>query len=204
MNGSNSCYGGSAFDIYLAENTGYKYSVAFSVLSNEYCEMFRVDHQTKTISTLTKSGCCLHQFSTFTVENNVPQPLKVVEENYKSSFLAMMEVTETDYSGEKETVKTNFFLPYDFDGKRMVLSFKIDTSDKEIRFYEEENLLYYALLKSGDVMEFCFPQEYYHEATQKTMYGEFTLDKNANSLTCNNKDAQYEIYATKSETKNGK
>ncbi|MFT4094322.1 MAG: hypothetical protein QM640_11850, partial [Niabella sp.] len=150
MNGNNSCYSGPSFDIYLAENSGFKYSDAFSVLSNEYCGMFQVDGEKKTISTMTKSGCCWHQYSTFTVVNNEPKPLKVVEEGYKSSPPAMVDVVETDYSGGKETVKTELFLPYDFDTAKMVLSFNIAKSGKKVLLYQEENLLFYVLLKSTD------------------------------------------------------
>src|SRR5690606_26758494 len=73
MNGNNSCYGGPSFDIYLAQNSSFEYSESFSELSNDYCGMFQINPETKTISTMTKSGCCWHQYSEFKVVNNEPK-----------------------------------------------------------------------------------------------------------------------------------
>src|SRR5690606_16595219 len=68
MNGYFSCYSGPNFDIFLVDkNRKITYSEAFSELSCLYCGMFQVDEETKSMHTMTKSGCCWHQFSEFKI-----------------------------------------------------------------------------------------------------------------------------------------
>src|SRR5690606_17578389 len=96
MNGYYSCYGGPSFDIYLTHKKSFQYSESFSVLSNEYCGMFQTEPETKTIHTMTKSGCCWHQFSEFKVENNKPFPIRIEERSLLANN-GFHEITETIY-----------------------------------------------------------------------------------------------------------
>jgi hypothetical protein len=80
MDGYNSCYNGPSFEIYLATKNGFKYSEDFTRLAQEYCGMFEVDYDKKQIFTMTKSGCCWHEYSTFTVENNRLVVIEIREE----------------------------------------------------------------------------------------------------------------------------
>jgi hypothetical protein len=51
-------------------------------LTKDYCGFFEVNEQEKKISTMTKSGCCWHQYSDFIVKNNNPKKVRVVTEEY--------------------------------------------------------------------------------------------------------------------------
>lgn len=66
--GQNSCYHTPSYKIYLARSSGFSFSSGFTQLAQNYCGMFDIDYANKEIHTMTKSGCCWHQFSTFIVE----------------------------------------------------------------------------------------------------------------------------------------
>ncbi len=197
MNGNNSCYSGPSFDIYLAKKAAFEYSEAFSRLASEYCGMFQVHPETKTISTMTKSGCCWHQYSTFKIVNNNPVPVKIVEEAYVSNYSPdMVEVTETSYPGGKERVKTRLFLPYDFNESKAALVFTLSQSRKKVLLFEEEGVLFYVLLKPAESVEFSFPQAIYDETTGSASFDTFTFRSSPKSLVFSNKQARYELYET--------
>lgn len=80
MDGQNSCYHGPSFQIYLETGKGLLHSEGFTRLAQEYCGIFSVNEDEKTISTITKSGCCWHEFSEFKVEDNIPVATKIYEE----------------------------------------------------------------------------------------------------------------------------
>ncbi len=54
MDGQFSCYHGPSFQVYLEINNELKHSPEFTRLAHEYCGMFGVDYDTKTIITMTK------------------------------------------------------------------------------------------------------------------------------------------------------
>jgi len=91
--GNYSCYGGPSFEIYLADKNGFTYNESFTELGSNYCGMFTVDDEKKQLQTMTKSGCCWHQFSTYVVENNQAIPIEIIEESYSGIF--------ADYSVQK-------------------------------------------------------------------------------------------------------
>jgi hypothetical protein len=76
-NGHNSCYGGPSFAIHLATGGGFVHSPAFSRLAQDYCGMFDIDHASKRIRTMQKSGCCWHEYTTFAVASGRPFPVEV-------------------------------------------------------------------------------------------------------------------------------
>ena len=84
--GNYSCYGGPSFEIYLADKNGFTYNESFTELGSNYCGMFTVDDEKKQLQTMTKSGCCWHQFSTYVVENNQVVPIEIIEESYSGIF----------------------------------------------------------------------------------------------------------------------
>jgi len=82
-----SCYGGPSYAIYLAKGKGFVYNESFSELGQNYCGMFQVDVDKKQLHTMTKSGCCWHEFATYEVHNNTVVPVEVVEEQYSGMFV---------------------------------------------------------------------------------------------------------------------
>src|SRR5690606_17055660 len=170
MNGYGSCYGGPSFDIYLAVENGFEYSEAFSVLSNEYCGMFDVDNETQTIHTMTKSGCCWHQFSEFKVIDNEPKPVKITERSYLS-YNNFIEVTEITYNNGKEKSTTNLYFPFEEMMSQIIVYFELEKSEKSVEFY--------------------FPQPDGNETEW-----DFNYHQNEETLTFSNEEAQYRIYET--------
>lgn len=79
MDGYFSCYHGPSFKIYIYQDNQFKFNEAFTDLAQNYCGMFMTDTLSKTIHTMTKSGCCWHQYSTFKVKDYQPYPIKVLE-----------------------------------------------------------------------------------------------------------------------------
>lgn len=193
MNGYNSCYGGPSFDIYLAHNNSFVFSEGFSVLSNEYCGMFQVDYDRKIISTMTKSGCCWHEFSEFKVVNNEPSTLKVVVRDASGGMQPfLLKVTTSEWVGDKKTFKELLLPPY--EGLDIVYSFELDKSKRKVILFMEHDVLYYALQLPDESIEFYYPQPYYDEEKKETVYGRFTFSEKNGMLIFRNKDATYEIY----------
>lgn len=79
--GYNSCYHGPSYEIYLKKGDTLLYSPEFTKLTQEYCGMFDLNYETKTIHTMVKSGCCWHEYSTFKVINNIPKLISILEHN---------------------------------------------------------------------------------------------------------------------------
>lgn len=146
---------------------------------------------------MTKSGCCWHQYSTFKVVNNKPVPVKIVEEAYVSNYSPdMVAVTEISYTGGKGRMKTRLFLPYDFDDNKAVLVFMLSQSRKKVLLFEEEDILFYVLLKPDESMEFSFPQAVYDETTGSASFNTFTFRSPQKALVFSNKQVRYELYET--------
>ena len=82
QDGMFSCYHGPSYQIYLMTNGHFAHSEEFSRLSQEYCGMFQVDHDKRTISTMSKSGYTWRQHSTFVVENDIPVIIRIREFNF--------------------------------------------------------------------------------------------------------------------------
>src|SRR6185436_16339027 len=80
MDGQNSCYGGPSFQIFLRQGSGFVRSKAFTKLAQEFCGMFSVDPVAQRIATMTKSGCCWHEFNVYTVVNHEPRLLETTVE----------------------------------------------------------------------------------------------------------------------------
>jgi hypothetical protein len=73
MDGQKSCYHGPSFRVYLASKGTFIYDENFTRLAQQYCGMFNVDYEKKEINTMTKSGCCWHEYSDYKIINNIPQ-----------------------------------------------------------------------------------------------------------------------------------
>lgn len=73
MDGQFGCYHTPSFRVYLASEGSFLFNEDFTQLAQANCGMFDVDPSKKTISTMTKSGCCWHQYSVYKVENNIPK-----------------------------------------------------------------------------------------------------------------------------------
>ncbi len=190
MDGQNSCYHGPSFQIYLATSQGFKHSPAFTRLAQEYCGMFDVDDDTKTISTMTKSGCCWHQYNEFIVENNQPKVIKITENDDTHSPLST--VTQETWDGTKMVKSTRTTVDLEAEEVKTILSFHIDKTGKDVVLFSiNDTFLNYAVLKKDGSVEFSYP------ADPLSQEPDFTFNRTENTLTFKNKNAFYQLYSNR-------
>jgi hypothetical protein len=193
MNGFQSCYGGPSFDIYLWIKDAFKFSDSFSELSNNYCGMFQVNTNRKRITTMTKSGCCWHQYSEFIVKDNTPVPVKVVEESVMSNRTpSFVEVITKEWIGGKEKQKVKMYMPY--DEVDTIFSFKLKKNNKMVCVFSLDTVLYYSLLRQDGSIEFYYPQLYFDEKKDQMVIHPIHYSPQKTTLGFQNKDVYYEVY----------
>lgn len=183
--GQNSCYHGPSFKIYLATGKGFLYNKEFTRLAQEYCGMFNIDTKAKRIYTMTKSGCCWHEFSEFIVVKNKPKAIKIVIDEQDMPFAIYTEEIWNGKSMVKKSVKT---IDTEQEGIEVILSFKIPKSDKQIILYNiNDRMLYYALVQKDSTVEFSYPIEAVYQSP------DFQFDSTANNfgLTFKNTDGLF-------------
>jgi hypothetical protein len=191
MDGQNSCYGGPSFQIYLAGKGKNKFVLNpdFTRLAQDYCGMFDVDAEKKTISTMVKSGCCWHEFSEFIVIGNKPRAIKIVEEELGG--LPFVKTTTQTWKGNKMVKTTSRTADFKDSGDVAVLmSFKTANNSEVVLFIYGEELQYAFVDKTGNV-EFTYP----HDAGSEQEISPFTLDAKGKQLTLSftNKGVTYKI-----------
>lgn len=148
MDGQNSCYHGPSFQIFLATDSGFKASPEFTLLAQEYCGMFQVDADQRRLSTMTKDGCCWHQFNTYDVLGNKPHLLESVEEGWLSSEYANYRQSRVSRG---KAVSVRYFLEDGSPDRPAVLAFNLQgTPGKRVVLLISGNKLDYALLAGAD------------------------------------------------------
>lgn len=197
MDGKNSCYGGASFQIYLAGKgkSQFVLNPDFTRLAQEYCGMFDVNTEKKTISTMTKSGCCWHEFSEFIVVGNKPRAIKIVEEELGG--LPFVKTTTQTWNGNKMVKTTSRTANFKESGDVTVLmSFKTTNNSEVVLFIYGEELQYAFVDKTGNV-DFTYP----HDAGTEQENLPFMLDAKEKQLTLSftNKGVTYKIDETENE-----
>jgi uncharacterized protein YecE (DUF72 family) len=189
MDGQNSCYHGPSFQVWLAQGAGFKHSEAFTRLAQEYCGMFTVNKQDKVLETMTKSGCCWHQFSRFKVENGQLKTISVVESSLSNTEPYFEEESQQTWVNGKEEQTLKQFLGEKID---TVLAFTVAKNGKQVVvFHVGGDFLFYVLLKKDGSVEFVYPEVAYDEKLQENVGGEMSFGNG--KLVFNNDDAVYEI-----------
>ncbi|ERL56752.1 XAC2610-related protein [Psychrobacter aquaticus] len=170
--GSNGCYGGPSYQVYLKKGAKFAHSEAFTELAQGYCGFFGVDEDSQTLSTMTKSGAAWHQFSEYKVIDNKPVAVHIIEEEYNARGL--VSITEKTKVNGKMLIDNYEMLPprngsnegevslsvYRFDlenGKKMVL----DSTDGE-------TLIYMFADKDGKI-ELSYDGQFDYDASKKTL-----------------------------------
>lgn len=194
MNGYYSCYGGPSFDIYLAVDSGFAHSEAFSALSNEYCGLFEVDDEEKLIHAMVKSGCCWHQFSEFKVDGNRPVLTQTVTYDMMGYFQRYT-TTLWDDGGEAVSEETELYWPGD-GGYDVVSTFELASSGKWVLVFVIDDQLFYALALPDDQLEFVFPFSDYEYSEGADSAIHFQYSEQGNELIFSNEEAQYAVYDT--------
>lgn len=195
MDGQNSCYHGPSFQVYLGGKVKGKFTLnqEFTRLSQEYCGMFQVDAKEKKLSTMTKSGCCWHQYSEFIVVNNKPKAVKIVEEDAMGfPFIT----TSTEIWDGKKMIETSVrSIDFAESESKILLSFKTKSGENEIVLFSTEDQLNYIFVNKNGNIDFAYPKD--SEIEEPT----FTLDskQNPTTLTFTNNGVTYKIYETEGE-----
>ncbi|MVT08054.1 XAC2610-related protein [Chitinophaga tropicalis] len=193
MDGQNSCYHGPSYQVYLATAAGFRRSAAFTRLAQEYCGMFQVDEKRKRLNTMTKSGCCWHQFSEFEVVQDKPKPVKITESSMSNTEPYFEEVSEQKWVAGKQETSMSLYLGG--DKIDTVLSFTLTKNGKQVLIFHvgEENL-FYALLKKDQSVEFYYPEVTWSEQQQSNIAGKVRYNAESSTLQFSNEDAKYELY----------
>lgn len=188
--GQNSCYHGPSFQVYLGTNGGFKADDDFTQLAQEYCGMFEVHEKDKTLSTMTKSGCCWHQFSVYKVIGNKPVAIRISELD-QTHFPFTIETLEV-HEGKKVTKTTIRTLDKETGDIKPILSFRLEKNNKEVLLFSYENTLHYCFSDEKGRIEFAYPAD----TEQENPVFKRTGSGGRNSLAFTNKDAQYELIET--------
>lgn len=168
MDGQNSCYHGPSFQIYLATNQGLKHSPSFTKLAQEYCGMFDLDPTSKTIYTMTKSGCCWHQYTAFKVKDNTPYPIKIVEESMHDSAIAWDYVEENLVNGKMVKSTYQILATESIEKDDFVLSFELENK-KKMQIFHTEDVLYYVFSDSEEKIELLYRDDFKYSSTENSL-----------------------------------
>lgn len=173
--GNYSCYGGPSFEIYLADKNGFGYNESFTELGSNYCGMFTVDDEKKQLQTMTKSGCCWHQFSTYVVENNQAVPIEIIEESYSGIF--------ADYSVQKRV-----------NGKMVTSGYQKFAKGNTPEFtmiFENGKRMYLMDIYGGEQLGYVFTNA--EDVVELFIDADFTYRKADQTISFKNKNTIYTI-----------
>ena len=189
--GQNSCYHGPSFQVFLADKNGFTEDAAFTQLAQENCGMFQVDEKTKNLSTMTKSGCCWHQFATYKVIENTPVATRITEvDNMRFPY----ETVTTEIHEGKNVAKTSKRTLNAENEIKTVLSFRLEKNNKEVKLFIYEGQLHYCFSGTDGNIEFAYPSDTEEEQPV------FTLSADKTHLAFTNKEARYGITETAAGT----
>ncbi len=169
-----SCYGGPSYNVYLASKKGFEINESFTELASSNCGMFAVDYDKKQLSTMTKSGCCWHEFSTYVVENNTPVPIEIIEEAYTGIFV--------DYTVQKSG-----------KGKTVTASYQsfAEGNNPEVTFVFENEKKMYLMSSMGNDLLYVFTDE--EDKVELSYMDDFMYNQQKNTLSFSIKNTKYTI-----------
>ncbi|WP_299779173.1 hypothetical protein [uncultured Formosa sp.] len=180
MDGQNSCYHGPSFQIYLQKNSGLVYSPDFTRLAQEYCGMFQVDYDTKTLHAMTKSGCCWHQYSEYKILNDKPVAFNILEESLNINGI-FIDYSETNRINNQMVKETYSILDPDLEFQT-IFAFSFKNGKRMNLIHTTNNQLFYVFTDRDNKVELYYSNN-------------FIYNTNAHTLTFTNKSAQYIIHS---------
>ena len=158
--------------------------------------MFQIDQKEKKIKTMTKSGCCWHQYSQFIVESNTPKAILIEEVGEEDVGFPLVTSSMEKWDG-KEMVKTTIREVDLSDEKttKVLFSFKTQRGGDEIVVFRSEDILYYVFINEKKNVELAYPSD------STDLNPSFTFDSDAKltTLIFTNKDVIYKIYETRNK-----
>lgn len=181
MDNLTSCYGGPSFQVYLQREKGLVHSPEFTRLAQDYCGMFQVDYETRTIHTMVKGSCCIHVFSDFKVIDGKPHKVKVVERR-TDSWDFLIDYKEENIVNGKVYKKSYTLLDMEQVGDNVLFSFSFKNGKTMRLFRSSIGNLFYVFSDSEHVVElFCSK--------------DFAYSKSNNTLTFYAESTEYTVYA---------
>lgn len=190
--GQNSCYHGPSYQVWLARaDETFSHSAELTRLAQEYCGLFQVDRQRRQLTTQSKSGCCWHQFSRFTLINDQPVPVEIVESDH-TRFPFSLTTRQTRQQGQLHSQsRLELDLRNPDVRKLLIFGFEVERSGKQVALLKtgEDELTYVFIDRKGQV-ELVWPP------VDRSRDARLRLQQRADeyTLSFSNGDAQYEIY----------
>lgn len=189
--GNHSCYGGPSYQIYLAQEGRFSYSEDFTRLAQEFCGMFAVNPSEQTLETMTKEGCCWHQFSTYAIKEDKPYLIRRVEEGHSytepyweytvhqrekdSLVTASYHVLDKGgFVGEDGAFNADLLLYFQFEKGKQMFLFRDQTMGK----------IFYAFTDKEDKIELLYS-------------GKMDWNEKENGIEFRNKQAVYTLFKDK-------
>ncbi|KMM76766.1 hypothetical protein ACP93_04985 [Xanthomonas sp. NCPPB 1128] len=136
MDGQNSCYHGPSYQVYLGTADGFEASPGFTELAQSNCGLFQVDAKAREIHTMTKDGCCWHQYATYTVRDGEPLLEREVVEDARSEGPGLAQETIYRDRAGKRVADTHYL--WDDEGgttageRKILLEFRLAPAGKRI------------------------------------------------------------------------
>lgn len=167
--GNFSCYGGPAYDVYLAKNNNFEPSESLTELAQSFCGFFSVDHEKKQLSTMTKSGCCWHQYNTYIVENDQPVLTESTEVGLAASGL-FVDYSISKLENGKLITKSYQELSADIHKPLFEMTFKNGKKMVLIQGYNEN--LNYVFVNKENVIELIYSDYFSFDAKKQKLFFE--------------------------------
>ncbi|WP_159023603.1 hypothetical protein [Formosa sp. L2A11] len=167
MDGQNSCYHGPSFKIYLQKNSGLVYSPDFTRLAQEYCGMFQVDYDTKTLHTMTKSGCCWHKYSDYELKNDIPIAYKILVESLNINGI-FIDYTESNRINNEMVEESYSILDADLDVK-IIFAFSFKNGKRMNLIQTPNSQLFYVFTDSDSKVELTYSDDFIYNTSENTL-----------------------------------
>lgn len=168
-----SCYSGPSFQVFLGTPDGFRHSAAFTALAQNYCGMFVYDKNAQQISTSTRSGCCRHRLSTFSVHNGEPVIEAETEIVYSEITGLLSETRSQSVNGR--IVYTTQILWEEDDQRQILLDFQLTPSGRRIIVFRQSKgaPVYCVAVDGKNQVELTYPQQeseaFNYDSTQRIL-----------------------------------
>lgn len=158
MDGQFSCYHGPSYQVFLGTPDGFRRSESFTELAQNYCGFFDYDAKTRRISTMAKSGCCSHWFTTYILRNG--EPVVEVERTIDANGTAGLprETRWQEVGGKRVSTTRTLWDPV--EEVQTLLAFRLAPSGKRIILFRwgETAPVYYVAVDNKDEVGLVYPE----------------------------------------------
>lgn len=182
MDGQNSCYHGPSYQVYLGTADGFAPSPEFTELAQDNCGLFEVDAQAREIRTMTKDGCCWHQYAVYTVRDGKPLLQRETVDDARAEGPGLTQETRYRDQGGKRVAEQHYL--WDEDGgngagaRKILLEFRLAPSGKRIVVFANDDdgasgAPYYAAIDAQQQVALLYPdgegETFVYDAARHTL-----------------------------------